>query len=144
MIRVSLAMVKQAPVTEQVRKLRNATARGVSLLHDATPPEIVKSRARTAGALDVLLVVAPVGGEKELFRPLPESERWQEPNERAKPRAATVRTPVLTNRQQTLAVLGYIGPEASTFERLSLAGRMLKEVSARDPETLGLLALGDA
>ena len=116
----------------------------MSLLPTATPPEIVKSRARTAGALDVLLVVAPVGGEKELFRQLPENERWQELNARAKPRAGAVRTTVLTNRQQTLAVLGYIGTEASTFERLSLAGRMLKEVAARDPETIGLQALGKA
>ena len=116
----------------------------MSLLPTATPPEIVKSRARTAGALDALLVVAPVGGEKELFRQLPENERWQELNARAKPRAGTVRTTVLTNRQQTLAVLGYIGTEASTFERLSLAGRMLKEVAARDPETIGLQALGKA
>ena len=57
-------------------------------------------------------------------------------------RAGTVRTTVLSNRRQTLAVLGYIGAEATTFERLALAGRMLKEVGARDPETLGLMALG--
>src|SRR5215472_5867475 len=144
MIRVSLAMVKQAPVTGQVRKLITTRSRGMSLLPRATPPEIVKSRARTAGALDALLVVAPVGAEKELFRQLPENERWQELNARAKPRAGTIRTTALTNRQQTLAVLGYIGTEASTFERLSLAGRMLKEVAAREPETIGLQALGEA
>ena len=144
MIRVSLAMVKQAAGDRISVRLNTTKARGMSLLPTATPPEIVKSRARTAGALDVLLVVAPVGAEKELFRQLPESERWQELNARAKPRAGTVRTTVLTNRQQTLAVLGYIGSEASTFERLSLAGRMLKEVAARDPETIGLQALGKA
>jgi leucyl aminopeptidase len=116
----------------------------MSLLPGTTPPEILKSRARTADALDVLLVVTPVSGEKELFRQLPDNERWQELNARARPRAGTVRTTVLTNRRQTLAVLGYIGPEATTFERLSLAGRMLKEVAARDPETVGLLALGKA
>jgi leucyl aminopeptidase len=55
-----------------------------------------------------------------------------------------VRTTVLSNRQQTLAVLGYIRADASTFERLSLAGRMLKETGARDPETVGLIALGRA
>ena len=144
MIRVSLAMVKQAASDRTSVRLNTTKTRGMSLLPSATPPEIVKSRARTAGALDVLLVVAPVGSEKELFRQLPDSERWQELNARAKPRAGAVRTTVLTNRQQTLAVLGYIGPEASAFERLSLAGRMLKEVAARDPETLGLQALGKA
>ena len=86
----------------------------------------------------------PCPGEKELFRQLPESERWQELNARTPPRAGTVRTTVLSNRRQTLAVLGYIGAEATTFERLALAGRMLKEVASRDPETLGLMALGQA
>jgi len=37
----------------------------------------------------------------------------------------------------------YIGAEASTFERLALAGRMLKEVSSRCPGAIGLIALGD-
>ncbi|MDG4871016.1 hypothetical protein P8631_23760, partial [Guyparkeria sp. 1SP6A2] len=31
-----------------------------------------------------------------------------------------------------------------TFERLSLAGRMFKEVSARNPRIVGLMALSDA
>jgi leucyl aminopeptidase len=116
----------------------------MSLLPSATPPEIVKTRTKAADALDALLVIVPETSAKELFRQLPENERWQELNARTPPRTGTVRTTVLTNRRQTLAVLGYIGAGASTFERLSLAGRMLKEVSARDPETLGLMALGDA
>ena len=121
-----------------------ARHRRISLLPTTPPPEIVKSRTRTGAEPDALLVVVPDAPEKELFRSLPESERWQELNARAQPRAGTVRTTVLSNRQQTLAVLGYIGPGASTFERLSLAGRMVKETAARDPETLGLRALGQA
>ena len=62
-----------------------------------------------------------------LFEQLPEGERWQELHARSKPRAGTVRTTVLSSRRQTLAVLGYLGAAASSFERLSLAGRMLKE-----------------
>jgi leucyl aminopeptidase len=116
----------------------------MSLLPSATPPEIVKTRAKAADTLDALLVIVPENHAKELFRQLPESERWQELNARTSPRTGTVRTTVLTNRRQTLAVLGYIGAGATTFERLSLAGRMLKEVSSRDPEDLGLMALGDA
>src|SRR5580700_2589113 len=116
----------------------------MSLLPSATPPEIVKTRAKAADTLDALLVIAPESHAKELFRQLPESERWQELNARTPPRAGTVRTTVLTNRRQTLAVLGYIGAEASTFEHLLLAGKMLKEVTARLPETLGLAALGKA
>ena len=121
----------------------NATSpRGMSLLPTTAPPHIVKSRTRAADALDVLLVVVPDTPEKELFRSLPDSERWQELNARSRPRAGSVRTTVLTNRRQTLAVLGYIGAQASTFEHLCLAGKMLKEAAAREPETLGLAALG--
>lgn len=116
----------------------------MSLLPATPPPQIVKSRTRTGEEPDALLVVVPVPCEKELFRQLPDRERWQELHERAEPKAGTVRTTVLTNRQQTLAVLGYIGAGAGTFERLSLGGRMLKESASREPETLGLRALGNA
>ena len=37
-----------------------------------------------------------------------------------------------------------MGTQASTFERLSLAGKMLKEVASREPETIGLAAVGTA
>jgi leucyl aminopeptidase len=92
--------------------------------------------------MDALLVIVPV--QPSVLEQLPDSERWQELNARAKPRAGTVRTTVLTNKRQTLAVLGYVGAKASTFERLSLAGRMFKEASARNPRIVGLMALGDA
>jgi leucyl aminopeptidase len=147
MIRVSFPMVKQASFRGQKRKTvssKVARHRGMSLLPITPPPEVVQSRTRTGAEPDALLVVVPDTPEKELFRQLPESERWQELNARGKPRAGTVRTTVLSNRQQTLAVLGYIGASATTFEMLSLAGRMLKETGSRDPETLGLKALGKA
>jgi len=41
-------------------------------------------------------------------------------------------------------VLGYLAPGASAFERLALAGRMVKEAAARAPETIGLLVPGAA
>ena len=144
MIRVSLAMVKQAAGYRSDVRSNATRPGGMSLLPSATPPEIVKARARAADAPDALLVIAPTSSEKELFRQLPDNERWQELNARTPPRTGTVRTTVLSDRRQTLAVLGYMGAEASTFERLSLAGRMLKESASRDPETLGLMALGKA
>ena len=91
---------------------------------------------------------SPESPASSLFEQLPESERWQGLNARSlstskMARAGTVRTTVLANRRQTLAVLGYIGAEASTFERLALAGRMLKEVSSSSPASIGLIALDD-
>ncbi len=145
MIRVSFAMVKQASSRGQVKSKAAREDRN-SLLPTTPPPKITarpaQSRTPGAGEPDALLVIVPESPEKELFRQLPESERWQELNARGPTRAGTVRTTVLSNRQQTLAVLGYIGATASPFERLALAGRMLKESAGREPETLGLRALG--
>lgn len=94
--------------------------------------------------MDALLVIVSDEPTAPVFEQLPHSERWQELNARSKPRTGTVRITVLTNGRQTLAVLGYIGAKASTFERLSLAGRMFKEVSARNPRIVGLMALSEA
>jgi leucyl aminopeptidase len=91
--------------------------------------------------MDALLVVLPDNANARVLAALPESQRWQELHARAAPRAGTVRSTALANSRHTLAVLGYARAEASTFERLSLAGRMLKETAARGVETLGLLAL---
>jgi leucyl aminopeptidase len=116
-----------------------------ALLLPATDiPKIAHGTAAEVTDLDAILAIVPDSPARPLFEQLPESERWQELNARSKPRPGTVRTTTLTNRRQTLAVLGYIGAEASTFERLALAGRMLKEVSSRSPGSLGLVALGDA
>ena len=125
-------------------KLNASSTRQMSLLPTSSPPEIVKSRAKAAGELDAVLAIVPDAPEKEFFRQLPESERWQELHARAQPRSGTVRTTVLSNRRQTLAVLGYMRTDASPFERLSLAGRMLKETGSRDPETVGLICFGRA
>lgn len=94
--------------------------------------------------MDALLVIVSDEPTDSVFEQLPDSERWQELNARSKPRAGTVRTTVLTNKRQTLAVLGYMGAKASTFERLSLAGRMFKEATGRNPRIVGLTALTDA
>jgi leucyl aminopeptidase len=114
------------------------------LLPAADIPKIVRASATDAADLDAVLAIVPESASRRVFEQLPESERWQELNARSKPRAGTVRTTVLANRRQTLAVLGYIGANATPFERLALAGRILKEVGARSPEAVGLIALGDA
>jgi leucyl aminopeptidase len=113
-----------------------------SLLPTADTPKIVQADLGESGDLDAMLAVVPESAARGLFDQLPESERWQELNARGKPRSGTVRSTVLANRRQTLAVLGYVGTEASTFERLSVAGRMLKDAASRNPERLGLVAFG--
>ena len=97
---------------------------------------------RTAEQLEAVLAILPDTPSPGLLAQLPESERWHELNARSRPSSGTVRTTALVNRRQTLAVLGYIGANASTFERLSLAGKMLKEALSRSPRSLGLAAPG--
>jgi leucyl aminopeptidase len=123
---------------------RSAAPAPPSLLPAADIPKIAQADLAQTGELDAILAMVPESAARGLFDQLPESERWQELNARSKPRSGTVRTTVLANRGQTLAVLGYVGPGASAFERLSLAGRMLKEVSSRSPETLGLVTPGNS
>jgi leucyl aminopeptidase len=118
------------------------TSDATHLLPASDVPKIERGKPADGGGLDAILAMVPATAARSLFETLPESERWQELNARSKPRSGTVRTTVLANRRQTFAVLGYIGADASTFERLSLAGRMLKELAARQPASVGLSTPG--
>ncbi len=121
---------------------RASEARRGPLLPDAPAPAIVHARGRNADNLDVLLAIVPPGGGAHLER-LPQPARWRELHGRAPARSGTVRSGTLGNGRQTTAVLGYLRKEASPFERLSLAARMLKESAAREPQTVGLSAPED-
>jgi leucyl aminopeptidase len=111
-------------------------------LPTAQTPQIRRAGSHSPDAFDALLVIAPPSAGPEIFSSLPQAQRWQELHARCAPRAGTLRSTVLANRRHTLAVLGYLGAEASNFERLSLAGRLLKEAAPHGVETLGLAVLG--
>jgi leucyl aminopeptidase len=110
------------------------------LLPHRREPAIVHARGREAAELDVLLAIVPVAAGAATFSRLPQSSRWRELHGRAAAKPGSVRSTLLANRRHTLAVLGYLKPNASAFERLSLAGRMLKEAAARNPQSVGLVA----
>lgn len=115
----------------------------MSLLPTSQTPQILPSGAPRGSESDAHLLIVPPDAGADAFTHLPEKERWRELNERSKPRSGTVRTTTLANRRQTLAVLGYMRPDASNFERLALAGRMLKETVSRGAQTVGLAAHGE-
>ena len=121
---------------------RGVGARGSALLPRAQAPAIVSADSRSAQGLDAILAIVPYPASAAAFRRLPESARWRELDARMPARAGTVRSTVLGNRRHTLAVVGYLASEASAFERLSLAGRMLKEATAHAPQVIGLAAAG--
>jgi leucyl aminopeptidase len=130
----------------QVKQVRSASvrARGSALLPAAPAPAIVRTRSDGAAGLDALLAIVPCPPSAAALRRLPEAARWRELDARAPAHAGAVRSTVLGNRRHTLAVLGYLGADASAFERLALAGRMLKEAAAHSPQTLGLATAGAA
>ncbi len=134
MIRVSPPMVKQAP-----ERSSSPGRRSLTLLPPAAAPEIVRSRG---SEVDALLVILPESAGPGSLESLPESLRWRDLLAREKPRAGAVRTTSLANRRQTLAVLGFLRAEASAFERLALAGLMMKEAAARAPQAIGLATAG--
>jgi leucyl aminopeptidase len=153
-------MVKQASVTgfsvsastsansreRSKRRMGSRSGRpgATSLLPEAKIPKITHAGRADPAELDAILAIVPDAPGASVFEQLPETERWQELNARTKTRSGTVRTTILANDRQTIAVLGYIGAKATTFQRLSLAGRMLEAAAARNPQSVGLIDLAIA
>ncbi len=61
---------------------------------------------------------------------------------RARLRAGTHAAVTLPNDRQTLLTVGVVASSASPFDRLTLAGRMLRDALAREPQRLALAASG--
>ena len=113
------------------------------LLPSSRAPTIVHARSRNADELDVVLAIVALPPAAASWRRCRRPSRWRELHARAAARPGTVRSTLLGNRRHTLAILGYLKSDASAFERLSLAGRMLKEAGARNPQSVGLLGTGE-
>ncbi|HEV7986726.1 MAG TPA: M17 family metallopeptidase [Steroidobacteraceae bacterium] len=102
--------------------------------------------ARGTERLDALLVLA-APAETALWSRLPEPARWRALHGRSKPAALKWHTSALGNARQTHAVLAYVKPKASSFERLSFAGRLIGDLATRRPRRIGIIvsdALPDA
>lgn len=115
------------------------------LLPDLRPPRVVRLRSAVTASrirtLDALLVIAPPRGEARL-RTLPSASTWMFLHKSAEPRSGDVRTSAIGTDGACVAVLGYLDPQASAFERLSLAARMLAALDKRRPARIGCCALG--
>ena len=125
-----------------VRARAGGGARERRLLPATHAPDIVSATRLGAASVDALLAIVPHPPGAAALQRLPESAAWRELDARSPARAGSVRTTVLANRRHTLAVLGYLAAGASAFERLALAGRMLKETAARFPQVMGVAAAG--
>ncbi|MGA8709027.1 MAG: M17 family metallopeptidase [Steroidobacteraceae bacterium] len=94
--------------------------------------------AAAASRLDALLVLTDPQ-QAALWSRLPEPARWRALHARSKPVALKWHGATLGNAGQTQAILGYLKPDASAFERLSFAGRLMAELSARRPRRIGII-----
>jgi leucyl aminopeptidase len=114
----------------------------VATLPDCTLATLKRSASlpseRKAAMLDALVVLTGPG-ESSVWKGLPEALRWRDLHERGARSALEWRTTNLSNRRQTQALLGYVKPKASSFERLSFAGRLVREIAKRRPSHVGLL-----
>jgi leucyl aminopeptidase len=101
---------------------------------------------RRAAALDALIVLT-LPNDAAFLQRLPEPGRWQSLQRRDVAAPLSSRSTTLANERQTAASLAYAKPGATSFERLGLAGRLLRELAVRKPGVVGLLvndALSDA
>lgn len=102
-----------------------------------TPPT-----QRRVTTLDALVVLIPPS-DTAFLRRLPEAPRWLTLHARDKPAALKSRSSTLANERQTAAVLGYASSDLSSFERLSFAGKLLREIAGRRPARIGF-AISDS
>jgi len=96
---------------------------------------------RRAAALDALIVLT-LPDDAAFLRRLPEPGRWQGLQRRDVAAPLSSRSTTLSNERQTAATLAYVKPGASSFERLSMAGKLLRELAARKPGVVGVLVNG--
>jgi len=94
---------------------------------------------RGVAALDAVFAIVPRDADETLFARLPHAERWRGLHARAAASGA-VQCGTLPNARDTWAVLGILPPRAGAFETLSLAGRLFKELSAREVGTAAVVA----
>lgn len=92
--------------------------------------------------LDAVCLVLPSVASASALRGLAHREALATLLERERPAPGKCVTLTLPNPRQTLAVVGVLAEGASAFERLSLAGEMLRAALARQPERLALAAPG--
>jgi leucyl aminopeptidase len=99
---------------------------------------------RASADADALLTIVPEKAEDKLFAELAESERWRRLYAQPKPSTGSVRSSALGVAGATRAALGILRADATVFETLALAGRMLKEVAPSTPRHIVLAAPGQA
>jgi leucyl aminopeptidase len=150
-------MAERASFRDAALNLRNPvmTSRSTSLLPAQAPPRIERLgrlSARAADRLDAILVIVATDTAPSVFSALPHAPLWGQmyarrlpagrrgDAQKAGPTAGSVRSINLSNAHSTRLILGVVPRNASAFEVLSLAGRMVRELSSCVRGALALAA----
>jgi len=106
----------------------------------STTPVRVKRAldARALASLDALLVTAPANLQRA---PAALAVAWRRLRARGAPQAGSVRVVHAANERATRIVVGYAGLE-DRYSRLTLAGRVCRELGEHPSRRVGVLALG--
>ena len=107
-----------------------------------TPPITITRKLAPSGSnCDAIVVLILGASSRPDFSDLPAAEQWQAMHRRSRVAAGQVRSCTLPNSKQTLAVLGYLAADATPFEQLALAGRVVREALAREARNLGVAVI---
>ena len=100
-------------------------------------------REATLARADAAVLMLPAAEARAALESLPHPDLWRQlyrAGRRAEPQP--VLTARLPNRRATLVVVGFVKQEASAFQRLQLAGRLLREALKPGVSELALHAVG--
>jgi len=98
--------------------------------------------ARAFDAVDQLLLILPKSPTAAVFRQLPQARTLQDVFARASADALPALLTRLGNKKQTLVVGGTIAADASTFEQLTFARKLIAAATNEKPGTLGIAVVG--
>ena len=91
---------------------------------------------------DCAIVVVNAVAAQVLLARLPHASLWSRLHQRSASRPASCMSARVPNDSHTLMTIGLLQPAATAFQRLTLGGKLWKQIAAANPRTLVLAALG--
>ena len=97
---------------------------------------------KTVEAVDQLLLILPRRPRPAVWNSLPQGSRLRALMKKRRPTTFSVVETRLPNKRQTRVVLGTIAPDATAFEQLTLARRLVTAALGEKPGCLGVAVVG--
>jgi leucyl aminopeptidase len=100
--------------------------------------------AKSVASVDQLLVILPTRPKADVWRNVPQGKKIQALMRKRPPGDVPALEARLTNERQTFVVAGTIAPKSSTFEKLTLARKLVAAARREKGANLGILVAGFA